>query len=116
MNKISYVKIQHFKIFGDEIIIRFDNPSILIGANNSGKTSVIQALALWSWAVKIWYDKKKTTQSKAQRNKGVSLNRLEIAQVPIKEARYFWNNASIRQGSHENIQLSVHVGLFHKGV
>ncbi len=114
-NKINYIKIRHFKVFGDEIVIYFDNPTILIGANNSGKTSVIQALALWSWAVKIWYDKKKNTQSTAQRNKGVALNRLEIAQVPIKEARYFWNNAAVRQGSNANIQLAVHVGLFHKG-
>jgi ABC-type cobalamin/Fe3+-siderophores transport system ATPase subunit len=115
MNKISYIKIQNFKIFGDEITIQLHNPTVLIGANNSGKTSVIQALALWSWAIKIWYDKKKNTKSEAQRNIGVALNRLEIAQVPIKETRYFWNNAGIRQGSNKNIPLSVRVGLFYQG-
>ncbi|MGF1532659.1 MAG: ATP-dependent endonuclease [Bernardetiaceae bacterium] len=114
MSKISYVKIQNFKIFGKEVVINFDNPTILIGANNSGKTSVIQALALWSWAVKIWYDKKGNAKSQAQKNKGVSLNRLEIAQVPIKETRYFWNKASIRQGSHNYIPLTIRVGLLYE--
>lgn len=116
MNKIiSYVKIQNFKIFGDEIQINLENPSILIGANNSGKTSVIQALALWSWAVKLWYEKKHKTKSQLQQRKGVALNRLEIAQVPIKESRYFWNNTEIRHGSNENVPLKIIVGLGYKG-
>ncbi len=115
MKKIAYIKIQNFKVFGDEVSMQLEDISVLIGANNSGKTSVIQALALWSWAVKLWYEKKKNTQSQAQRNKGVALNRLEIAQVPIKETRYFWNNAGIRQGSNENISLIIKVGLYYKG-
>lgn len=115
MKKIAYIKIQNFKVFGDEVSMHLEDISVLIGANNSGKTSVIQALALWSWAVKLWYEKKKNTQSEAQRNKGVALNRLEIAQVPIKETRYFWNNAGIRQGSNENISLIIKVGLYYKG-
>jgi ABC-type cobalamin/Fe3+-siderophores transport system ATPase subunit len=112
MQKIHYIKIQNFKVYGDEITIDLENVSILIGANNSGKTSVIQALALWSWAIKIWFEKKGSTKSKAERNKGVALNRLEIAQVPIKETRYFWNRARVRQNSNDNIGLTIKVGLW----
>lgn len=112
MQQIYYLKIQHFKVFGDEVTINFENPTILIGANNAGKTTAIQALALWSWAVRIWFDKKKNTKSSAERNKGVALNRLEIAQVPIKEVRYFWNNAKVRQNSSDNIGLTLKVGIF----
>jgi ABC-type branched-subunit amino acid transport system ATPase component len=115
MSKLDYVKIQNFKVYGDEITIHLENVSILIGANNSGKTSAIQALALWSWAVKIWFEKKKNSKSKAERNKGVALNRLEIAQVPIKETRYFWNQAKVRQNSNDNIGLTIKVGLWYKG-
>jgi predicted ATPase len=111
MQKIHYLKIQHFKVFGDEVTINFENPTILIGANNSGKTTAIQALALWSWALRIWFEKKKNTKSSAERNKGVALNRLEIAQVPIKEVRYFWNNAKVRQNSNDNIGLTLKVGV-----
>lgn len=110
---IQYLKIQNFKVFGDEVKINFDRPTVLIGANNSGKTSAIQALALWNWAVKIWLDKKKN-KSKAERNKGVALNRLEIAQVPIKETRYFWNNAKVRQKKSSNIILSIKVGIYYQ--
>lgn len=111
MKHIHYLKIQNFKVFGDEVIINLENPTILIGANNSGKTTTIQALALWNWAVKIWFDKKKNTKSKSDKG-GVALNRLEIAQVPIKEVRYFWNNAKVRQNSNDNIGLIIKVGVF----
>ncbi len=110
MKHIHYIKIQNFKVFGDEVIINFSNPTVLIGANNSGKTTAIQALALWNWAVKIWFEKKKNTKSKS--DKAVALNRLEIAQVPIKEARYFWNNTKVRQNKNDYIGLTLKVGLF----
>ncbi len=113
IQKIQYLKIQNFKVFGEEIKINFDKPTVLIGANNSGKTSAIQALALWNWAIKIWTDKRKN-KSKNERNRGVALNRLDIAQVPIKETRYFWNNAKVRQNRNDNITLSIKVGLFYK--
>jgi ABC-type cobalamin/Fe3+-siderophores transport system ATPase subunit len=115
MSRLEYIKIQNFKIFGSEISIPLHHPTILIGANNSGKTSVIQALALWGWAIKLWYEKKQHTKSQEQRNKGVSINRLEIAQVPIKEARYFWNNAVIRQNGNDPISLTIIVGFFYEG-
>lgn len=112
MQKIHYLKIQNFKIFGEEITIHLDNPTVIIGANNSGKTSIIQALALWSWAIKTWFDKKKNSRSQAEKNKGVALNRLEIAQVPIKETRFFWNKTKIRYNSNDNIDLIIKVGFF----
>ncbi len=115
MQKISYLKIQNFKVFGDEVLINFYNPTVLIGANNSGKTTVIQAIALWNWAVKVWYEKRKNTKSKLEVRKGVALNRLEIAQVPIKEARYFWNDTKVRQNSNDNIGLIISLGLSYKG-
>lgn len=115
MQKIEYLKIQNFKIFGDEITINFDNPTVLIGANNAGKTTIVQAVALWSWALKVWFEKKRNTKSKPERNKGVALNRLEIAQVPIKEARYFWHNTKVRQNSNDNIGLVITLGMIYEG-
>lgn len=55
MKKIYYLKIQNFKVFGQPITIELDQPSVLIGPNNSGKTTVIQALALWHLGITKWY-------------------------------------------------------------
>lgn len=51
MRLLHYLEIENFKRFGDKQRIELDHPAVLIGPNNCGKTSAIQALALWSQAV-----------------------------------------------------------------
>jgi len=43
---LTKLTVRNFKRFG-EIEIELDNPVVFIGPNNSGKTSALQALALW---------------------------------------------------------------------
>ena len=58
MRLLHYLEVRNFKRFGDKQRIELDHPSVLIGPNNCGKTAAIQAIALWSQAVKTWYDNK----------------------------------------------------------
>ncbi|MCY3672368.1 MAG: surface lipoprotein assembly modifier, partial [Alphaproteobacteria bacterium] len=50
MKLLHYLQIQNFKRFGDSRRIELDHPAVLIGPNNCGKTTAIQAVALWSQA------------------------------------------------------------------
>ena len=59
MRLLHYLEIENFKRFGAKQRIELDHPGVLIGPNNCGKTSAIQALALWSQAVRAWYDARK---------------------------------------------------------
>jgi predicted ATP-dependent endonuclease of OLD family len=43
---LTKIKIRNFKRFGS-VEIDLGNPVVFIGPNNSGKTSALQALALW---------------------------------------------------------------------
>lgn len=113
MKIIHYIKLHNFKVFGEEKTIELDQPSVLIGPNNSGKTSALQALALWSIGVKRWYETK--GNSKAVKNITTGINRLDIIQVPVQEARYFWKNTEIRKGSTNYIPLDITVGVEFKG-
>jgi len=113
MKIIHFIKLHNFKVFGEEKIIELDQPSVLIGPNNSGKTSALQALALWSIGVKRWYETK--GKSKAVKNITTGINRLDIIQVPVQEARYFWKNTEIRKGSTNYIPLDITVGVEFKG-
>ena len=56
MRLLHYLEIENFKCFGGRQRVELDHPAVLIGPNNCGKTSAVQALALWSQAVKTWYD------------------------------------------------------------
>lgn len=108
MRLLHYLEIENFKSFEFSHRIELDHPSVLIGPNNSGKTSAIQAIALWSQAVKSWFDVRK--ESAAKERKGAALNRLSIVSVPVQKTRLFWNKTRIHTG-RESVPLSITMGV-----
>jgi AAA15 family ATPase/GTPase len=112
---IRYVEIGHFKTFSDKIMVEIGHPAVLIGPNNSGKTSVIQALILWSQGVKTWYEKKgDATGTKERERYGAGVNRLSILDIPVPETRFFWSGTKVRNGNMP-VEISVSVGLERNG-
>ncbi len=110
MANITFIEIENFKGFKDRVRIELNNPSVLIGPNNAGKTTVIQALSLWSRAVHEWYDKKGDAKGESQIRYGVGINRLNILDIPVRESRYYWNDTRVREGS-KPITFTIEVGL-----
>ena len=110
MRLLHYLEIRNFKRFGDTQRIELDHPAVLIGPNNCGKTTAIQALALWSQAVRAWQEKK--GQAPPKERTSTSLNRLSIVSVPVQRTRYFWHNAAVRTGNHD-IRFQIKVGMLH---
>lgn len=55
---LTKLTLRNFKRF-DDVEIELANPVVFIGPNNSGKTSAMQALALWDIGVKRWHEKRK---------------------------------------------------------
>lgn len=112
MRLLEYIEIQNFKRFGELQRIELDHPAVLIGPNNCGKTSAIQAIALWSQAIRTWYESRK--ESKAKERTAIALNRLALVSVPVPSTRFFWHNASVRQGT-QNVSLAITLGINFKG-
>jgi hypothetical protein len=108
MRLLHYVEIENFKRFGEKQRIELEHPTVLIGPNNCGKTSAIQALALWSQAVRTWYDVRK--DSSAKERPATSLNRLSIVAVPVSRTRYFWHNTRVQR-----VPLTITVGVEFRG-
>lgn len=112
MRLLHYLEIENFKRFGERQRIELAHPAVLIGPNNCGKTSAIQALALWGQAVRTWYDVRK--QSSAKERTATSLNRLNIVAVPVQRTRYFWHNTQVRTGNRD-VNLVITLGVEFKG-
>ena len=110
MRLLHYLEIRNFKRFGDSQRIELDHPAVLIGPNNCGKTTAIQAIALWSQAVKTWHASKGKAPPKERTS--TSLNRLNIVSVPVQRTRYFWHNTNVRRGNRD-IPLVVTLGVSH---
>ncbi len=111
MRLLHYLEIENFKRFGAKQRIELDHPAVLIGPNNCGKTSVIQAIALWSQAVKTWYDVRKDSSAKERTSTG--LNRLAIVSAPVQRTRYFWHNTTVRTGN-KDVPLIITVAVWWK--
>jgi AAA15 family ATPase/GTPase len=112
---LHYVEIENFKTFSQKIHIELSHPAVIIGPNNSGKTSVIQALSLWDRGVKSWYEKKGEKKSTKERERyGAGINRLNILEVPVAETRFFWNKTRVRQ-KNDNIEMRINLGIEYKG-
>ncbi|MDO4681542.1 MAG: AAA family ATPase [Lautropia sp.] len=112
MRLLHYLEIENFKRFGERQRIELAHPAVLIGPNNCGKTSAIQALALWGQAVRTWYDVRKG--SSARERPATALNRLAIVSVPVQRTRYFWHNTKVRTGNRD-VWFVITVGVAWKG-
>ncbi len=91
---ITKLTIRNFKRFG-EIEIELDNPVVFIGPNNSGKTSALQALALWQVGINRWNEKRKGKGTPEKRS-GVTINRRDLVAVPVPDANLLWRNLHVR--------------------
>ena len=98
MRLLHYIEIRNFKHFGDKQRIELDHPAVLIGPNNCGKTTAIQAIALWSQAVKTWFEAK--GKSTPRERTATSLNRLNIVSVPVQRTRY-WHSRDMNRVDDE---------------
>ena len=111
MRLFHYLEIQNFKRFGDRQRIELEHPTVLIGPNNCGKTTAIQAIALWSQAVKTWYGSKGNAPPRERTS--TSLNRLNLVSVPVQRTRYFWHNTVVRK-RNADIPLVITLGVLHE--
>jgi len=54
---LTKLTIRNFKLFS-EVAIDLADRVVFVGPNNSGKTSALQALALWNAGVRRWVEKR----------------------------------------------------------
>jgi ABC-type multidrug transport system ATPase subunit len=105
---IEYIEIENFKRFGGKQRISLAHPAVLIGPNNCGKTSAIQAIALWSLAVKSWHDAR--ANSSAKDRTAAAINRLAMTAVPIPRTRLLWHQAKVRTGNRD-VPMTLTAGV-----
>ena len=86
--------IRNFKRFG-EVEVELGNPVVFVGPNNSGKTSALQALALWEAGLRRW-NEKRAGAAAPERQPGVTINRRDLTAVPVPSAALIWRGRRTR--------------------
>ena len=105
---ISRIQLSNFKTF-EALDIEVGPVTLLIGPNNTGKTTVLQALTLWDIALRKWWDQK--ALSSAKKRTGVTINRQDLFAIPIPEARLLWYNLHTRSSMTSNINVFMTMRL-----
>ncbi len=95
---ITKFTISNFKRL-DGVEIELGNSVVFIGPNNSGKTSALQAMALWDIGWRRWTEKR--DDSSASERKGVAINRRDLSAVPVPSARLLWRDLHTMETSRE---------------
>jgi predicted ATPase len=89
---ITRVRTRYFKQFSEQEFDLADHV-ILAGPNNSGKTTLLQAIAVWSLALQKWKERRgPESGSKAKQRTGVPLTRQEFTALPLREMNDLWTD------------------------
>lgn len=91
---LTRLTIRNFKRF-DDVEIPLSNPVVFIGPNNSGKTSALQALALWELGLRRWKEKR-SERGAPEKRPGVAINRRDLLMVPAPAANLLWRGLHVR--------------------
>jgi hypothetical protein len=117
---LTKMSIRNFKRF-DNVTIELGNPVVFIGPNNSGKTTALQALALWHLGLKRWIEKR--GDKPPEKRPGVTINRRDLFGVPVPNANLLWRALHVRDTQYidgrqetRNIRIDVVVDGVQNGV
>jgi len=94
---LTKLVIRNLKRF-DDVEIELGNPVVFIGPNDSGKTTALQAMALWDIGLRRWNEKRKD-KTAPEKRPGVTINRRDLIAVPIPNAKLLWHDLGVSNGT-----------------
>lgn len=97
---LTNMRIRNFKRF-EEVEVPLGNSVVFIGPNNSGKTTALQALALWDTGLRRWQERYKGKPAPEKRP-GVTINRRDLITIPVPKANLLWHDLHVRNVIRED--------------
>lgn len=94
---IEKVEISNFKKF-DALNFEVKDRLVIAGPNNSGKTTLLQSIILWSEIASQWMDVGFESSREDDGNyRSVNLNLLRVWSVPLADFDHLWKNKDVRR-------------------
>ncbi len=116
---VSKIQIKNFRQIKDQTVY-LDQAVVVVGPNNGGKTTLLQAISLFAIAIRAWGTERVHKKSKAQKRTGVAINLEDVLNIPISEFKELWTDLIVREGSFneegkpiaKNIRIEIHAEGF----
>ncbi|HZG41937.1 MAG TPA: AAA family ATPase, partial [Longimicrobium sp.] len=91
---LTRLRIRNFKRL-DDVDLELGQAVVLIGPNNSGKTTTLQALALWDAGLRLW-NAKRGGKASPEKRPGVTINRRDLISIPVPVSNLLWRDLHVR--------------------
>ncbi|HRI01137.1 MAG TPA: AAA family ATPase [Saprospiraceae bacterium] len=94
---ITKIRIKNFRQIKDQTI-DLGQSVVIIGPNNGGKSTLLQAISLFAVAVRTWGAERVNKKSKAQKRTGVAINLEELLNISVSDFKELWTDLIVREG------------------
>ena len=92
---ITQLTLRNFKSIGEQTY-EFTDFDLLVGRNNSGKSTILQALAIWQFCVDEFHRAKRSGST------GIQIVLPNFTALPVPEFNLLWKNRTDREYPTEN--------------
>ncbi|MBU0508185.1 AAA family ATPase [bacterium] len=102
---ISRIRVKYFKRFEEQ---EFDlkDSIVLAGPNNAGKSTLLQAVAVWNLAMSKWRqvhpEGTKKGEGREKQRPGIPITRKDFTAIPLREMNLLWYNRSTAYSKGES--------------
>lgn len=94
---ITRIQIRNFRQIKHQDI-QLGQAVVVIGPNNGGKSTLLQAISLFATAIKTWGAERLNKKSKAQKRTGVAISLDELLNIAITDFKELWTDLMVREG------------------
>ncbi len=106
---LTKLTIHHFKKL-ENLSFPLSQSVVIIGPNNSGKSTVFQALCLWE--IGVMHYLQASSAKKLNKNNAVTLNRQNLLNSPIANMRFLWKDQKVAHSEHgKKIDRKIEITL-----
>ena len=115
---IRWVRLTRFKRYTDTLISLNENGiSFLAGGNNSGKSTVLQAIAVWEFCRSLLENERgRDSLLAGYRGQGLGLSDDEFSPIAIASLKHLWTNLKSQVPGVDGYSLAIECGWNHEQV
>ncbi len=108
---IRKITLKNFKRFKD---VQFEVPGhlVLAGPNNTGKTTLLQAIAAWAFGLSKWLEKGTDSNPRRHRFPWRELERAQFGAVALRSFDLLWHNRKSKEPLEIGLVLDGHADPF----
>lgn len=109
-SRLTRLAIRNFKRF-ESVEIELGSPVVFVGPNDSGKTTALQALALWHLGARRWMEARARGNARHAQI-GATVGRRDLHSAPVPRAEELWRDLRVTDGrtyAHHRRDLLIQV-------